>query len=702
VGSAAPDALEALAHEWGVETSYESVDGDRIAAEPETVVAVLAALGAPITSVADAPDALAARVQEQAARLVAPVMVSWDDGPTMLTLNLPTDLELDAIRIELSGADGQPSAWNGGALTWAHGRSGHDTRVSVTAALPVFLDPGYYRAAISTGAERVETTIIRAPVRAPSLIPTARRGWGVFAPTYALRGAASTGAVGTLTDLDELAGWAHGRGATVISTLPLLAAFLDEPCDPSPYSPVSLRFWNEMIIDPARVPELDGLAAPSDAIERLRREPLIDWRAAAAAQRELLEAGLARLLERGGDRAKAFDEFCGATLDLAAYSAFRAAVEEHGADRSAWPASLQAGPVDERSVDPGRSMYHEYAQWLAEQQMAELATALGARGQCLALDLPVGCNPNGFDVWRAPEAFVESASVGAPPDEFFSHGQDWGFRPTHPEGRRTGDYQELRRVLAHHLRHAGALRIDHVMGLHRLWMIPSGHPANEGAYVRYPADELAAVIGLEAHRFNAAIVAENLGTVPRAVGEMLDRHGWLGMFVAEFELDATTPEVVAEPAASVVASIGTHDTATFGAFWSGSDIEDRERLGAIDATQAAEERSGRAVVRAALAARLGVIGDPAELAEDDATATAVMTMLLEDLGRSGAELLLVSLEDLWLERRPQNVPGVGPEDYPSWSRRTARPLADVADDADIAALLARVDTARRNAKESLC
>jgi 4-alpha-glucanotransferase len=694
--------LAALAHEWGVETSYESVDGERIAAEPETLVAALAALGAPISSVADAGDALAARIEERTARLVEPVTVSWDDAPTTLTVNAPADLDSGAIRVELTGHDGLRAEWGGAVLAWTRTRGVSDSRVTLTAALPRVLDPGYYRAAISTGADRVETTVIRAPVRAPSLIPTARRGWGVFAPTYALRGGASTGPVGTLTDLEELAGWVHTHGATVVSTLPLLAAFLGEPCDPSPYSPVSLRFWNEMIIDPARVPELAD-RAPSEAVRRLRRETLIDWRAASAAQRELLEAGLARLLERGGDRAKAFDEFCATTLDLAAYSAFRAAVEEHGADRSVWPASLSAGPVDERAVDPGRSMYHEYAQWLADQQMAELASSLDGRGQCLALDLPVGCSPDGFDVWRAPEAFVESASVGAPPDEFFSHGQNWGFRPAHPEGRRAGDYQELRRVLAHHLRYAGALRIDHVMGLHRLWMIPVGHAADEGAYVRHPADELAAVIGLEAHRFDAAIVAENLGTVPRAVGEMLDRHGWLGMFVAEFELDPSTPSVLAQPPAPVVASIGTHDTATFGAFWSGSDIDDREQLGAIDPPQATEERAGRSVTRAALAARLGgAERDAATLAEDDRCAAAVLAMLLEDLGRSDAELELVSLEDMWLERRPQNVPGVGPDDYPSWSRRTARTLVDVAGDPEMAALLARVDTARENAKESLC
>lgn len=688
------DVLDALAGEWGVETTYESVDGETRAASPETLVAVLAALGAPVTSVADARDALVARVLERSSRVVEPVTVSWGDAATTLSLNLPADVEVAALRVELSGDDFAPSAWAGGALSWRE-RSGVAGRVTRTTTLPVALAPGYYRAEISTGSERVETTIIRAPVLAPALPAPARHGWGVFAPTYALRGGAMRTPVGTLTDLDDLAGWAHAYGASVVSTLPLLAAFLDEPCEPSPYSPVSLRFWNEMIIDPGRVPELAGAIGPGGRVDEVRHEPLIDWRAAHRVQRARLEAGLTRLLERGGERIAELDRFRASTPDLSAYAAFRAAVEEHGIHRSHWPASLRAGPVDERAVDPARAQYHEYVQWLADQQVSELATTLGRRRQCLSLDLPVGCHPGGFDVWRAPEAFVADATVGAPPDEFFARGQDWGFRPAHPEGRRAGDYRELRRVLAHHLRHAGALRIDHVMGLHRLWTIPTGLRAEEGAYVRHPADELAAVHCLEAHRFGATIVAENLGTVPAGVEDLLERHGWLGMFVAEFELDADRPGVVARPPRSVVASIGTHDTATFAAFFAGTDIDDRAALGAIDATLATEERTGRDAVRAALIAALDGEGP-------SPTATAVLAELLATLGRSDAELVLVSLEDLWLERRPQNVPGIGPEGYPSWRRRAARTLEEIAGDTGIAAVLTRLQATRERTEEPRC
>ena len=227
--------------------------------------------------------------------------------------------------------------------------------------------PGYHRAEISTGTERVETTIIRAPVLAPGLPAPARHGWGVFAPTYALRGPRANSPVGTLTDLDDLAQWAHGSGASVVSTLPLLAAFLDEPCEPSPYSPVSLRFWNEMIIDPARVPELGDACSPGDGVEKMRHEPLIDWRAAHRVQREQLERGPgppARARRRPRHRVRPVPRRPRPTSPRTRRS--RAAVEEHGADRARWPSSLSTGPVDERAVDPERAEYHEYVQWLAE------------------------------------------------------------------------------------------------------------------------------------------------------------------------------------------------------------------------------------------------------------------------------------------------------------------------------------------------
>jgi 4-alpha-glucanotransferase len=694
-------ALRELAAAWGVETGYEAVDGSRRRASSDTLVAVLRALGAPIEEVGGAPDALAARRDERARTTVDPVTVSWDDRPTELRLQLPDFFDRADVELRLTAEDGAVSTWTGEALGWT--RAGSTRRFTVRP--PEELELGYHHATVSIGGLRAETFVVRAPRRAPALSAAVHHGWGVFAPTYALHGNVAGGMTGTFTDLDELARWARGHGATIVSTLPLLATFVDEPLDPSPYSPVSLRFWNELFVDLARVPEIADADIGWDEIRRAHAEPLIDWRAAGRSQRRSFQAGLRRLRERGGARADDFERFRATTPDLREYATFRAAVEELGPDRRGWPAGLRSGAIDGAAVDPARVELHEYAQWLAEEQIGALAASLHDRGQCLALDLPVGCNPAGFDGWRSPEAFVEGATVGAPPDEFFTRGQNWGFRPAHPFGRRARGYAELRAVLAHHLRHAGMLRIDHVMGLYRLWMIPDGLDAADGAYVREPVEELFAVHSLEAHRFRSAIVGENLGTVPREVDELLERHRWLGMFVAEFSLDAGADDVLVPPPTAVVASIGTHDTATFGAFWAGTDIDDRERLGAIDAGVAADERRGRDEVRAALVRRFGHDEGPhanGEPLEDEREAHEVLAGLLGAMGRSDAALVLVTLEDLWLERHPQNIPGVGGAEYPSWRRRTALTLAEIQAPDGIGELVDSLQAAREMTREAAC
>jgi 4-alpha-glucanotransferase len=304
--------------------------------------------------------------------------------------------------------------------------------------------------------------------------------------------------------------------------------------------------------------------------------------------------------------------------------------------------------------------HHLYCQWAAQRQMSDLDARARARGLGLYLDFPLGAHPAGFDVWREREAFARGVHVGAPPDAFFTRGQDWGFPPAHPERSRAQGHRYFRAAL----RHAGVLRLDHVMGLHRLFWVPQGAPARDGVYVRFPAPELYAILSLESHRSRTLLVGENLGTVPGAVDAALARRGVRGMYVLQYAA-SPDPERTPEPVPpGAIAGLNTHDTPPFRAFWEARDVDDQLDLGLVSPAGAAAARARRRAVRLALArvlTRQGLLnGDP-----DDPRA--VLSAALAWLARGPAGGVLVNLEDLWLETLPQNVPGTRRE-RPHWQR----------------------------------
>jgi 4-alpha-glucanotransferase len=307
----------------------------------------------------------------------------------------------------------------------------------------------------------------------------------------------------------------------------------------------------------------------------------------------------------------------------------------------------------------------------------------------------VGVNRDGYDVWRERQVFALEASGGAPPDAFFTLGQNWGFPPLHPEGLRREGYRYYIQCLRHHLRHAKLLRIDHVMGLHRAYWVPAGFDAHQGVYVRYPAEEFYAVLNLESHRHQAQIVGENLGTVPPHINLALERHGVRGMHVGQFGVRADTRAACETPPRTAVASLNTHDTATFAGFISGADIDDRVALGLATQSDSSAEHAARGVQRNALAAYLLRAGDAS--AVSSATPQAMLEAWLGFLARSDVELLLVNLEDLWLEAAPQNVPGTWQE-RPNWMRKARFSLEEIRRMPELLNLLRSIDQIRKNAR----
>jgi 4-alpha-glucanotransferase len=527
----------------------------------------------------------------------------------------------------------------------------------------------------------------------------------LFCPVYALRSETNWG-VGDISDLESLLALAGGLGAGTVGTLPLLAAFLDEPFNPSPYAPVSRVFWNELFLDVSRVAELPvcpgaqsviDSAAFHGELQELRESRYIDYRRTMALKRSVLEQLLRCLLDKDSERRAKFERFVASHALAQDYAAFRATAERLRVTWQHWPESHRDGMLRPDDYDEAARQYHLYVQWLADEQMRGLSEKTHRGGPALYLDFPLGVNRDGYDVWRERDAFALGASGGAPPDGFFTRGQDWGFPPLHPEGLRGQGYRYYIHCLRHHLRYAKMLRIDHVMGLHRSYWVPAGFAATEGVYVRYPAEEFYAVLNLESHRHKAQIIGENLGTVPPHINAAMERHGIRGMYVSQFGVRPDPQDAVEKPPRRTVASLNTHDTATFAGFINGLDIDDRVVLGLLTEPDSVAEHGYRAAQRNALATYLLAAeqGKGAEAAPE-----ALLQAWLLGLARSDAEYLLVNLEDLWLEPLPQNVPGTWDE-RPNWTRKARYSLEETQRMPDLLNILKTIDDNRKNARQDI-
>jgi 4-alpha-glucanotransferase len=402
----------------------------------------------------------------------------------------------------------------------------------------------------------------------------------------------------------------------------------------------------------------------------------VDYRAVAALRRPVLDALAARFFAAGGAARPDYRAFLARQPQAEDYARFRAATERLHTPWPNWPEPQQGGLLLDGDYDPAAARQHLYAQWLAEQQLAGLAERARAQGGRLYLDLPLGVHADSYDVWRERGAFALGMAGGAPPDPFFMGGQNWGFPPLHPEAMRAGGYRYFRACVRHHLAHAGVLRIDHVMGLHRLYWIPTGVDAREGVYVRYPADELYAVLSLESHRARAMLVGEDLGTVPRSVRAAMAGHGLRRMYVGQFELRQSADEPLGPMVPRAAASLNTHDMYPFAAFWWALDVPDRQRLGVLEPDMAQGEEQHRGTVRGALLEHLRRGGEVGASEDGEAEACAVLVALLRRLASSDAGVVLVNLEDLWLETEPQNVPGTWRE-RPNWRRKMRYRLDEV-------------------------
>jgi 4-alpha-glucanotransferase len=629
--------LRSLARAMGVHTRYTNGLGKRVVVAPETLVRVCAALGATVERPGDAAGALRAYRQTRNAGLVPPVLVAWDGflAPIAVSTDRP-------VRVQVHIADGR-------VIPLERAEGGF----RVTEALP----SGYHRLTVEASGRIEMSTVIAAP-REAWRRPASHRSWGVGTHLAALRSARSR-SLGDLRDLESLCRWIGERGGDLVTVLPLVPTFNTQWPEPSPYSPVSRLFWSELILDLGEAHR--PVAAPA-ALDVTRGDAEV--RAALA-----------------GHPVPALSEL---DEELVRYARFRGAQVRLGRNWRDWPPAARGGTLTPDQVDPEEERFHLVAQTLARRQLHDLRQRLNRDGFRLGLDLAVGGHPDGYDPWSRQTLFGDGMSVGAPPDQGFPSGQDWGFSPVLPEASRREGHRYLAASIAHQAGLAGVLRVDHIMAWTRLYWIPHGFGLHDGTYVSYPAEELFAVLTLESNRHRCEVVGENLGTVPREIFEALPRHRIWGMYLAMFQ--ASDGPDVAPPTAADMALIGSHDTPTFAGWLKGNDIADRVHYGLLaepGAPEVVEERS-RAV--GWLAARLG------STAEDP---RAFLSALLEWLGRSNSPLVVPWLEDLWLEEVAVNLPGTPSSARPNWQRPMRRLLDDIFTDPETNGLLRSLDRARK-------
>ncbi|MFG1806041.1 4-alpha-glucanotransferase [Streptomyces sp. NPDC049040] len=646
-----------LAALYGVDVTYRPGPGQEVEVGEETVVAVLAALGVDASTHRAVKDALAAYELRTANRLLAPCTVLR--AGRRLT-GLPEGTE---VTVETAAGERLPGV--------------PDT-------------PGRYGLrAVAPDGRAARGDLVVAPER---IAGPQDRVFGFMAQLYSTLSRRSWG-MGDLGDLADLAAWSgRALGAGFVQINPLHAAVPGHPTDPSPYRPSSRRFPDPVYLRIEEVPEYAYL--PREAREQAERllvkaaalrdnvllkDMLIDrdavWELKAQALALLREVPLSP-----GRRAAYADFLAAQGQALDDHATWSALAEIHGPDWQKWPAGLrdprspQVARLRSRHLD--RVDFHCWLSWLTDSQLAAAQRAARDAGMPVGVvhDLAVGVHPAGSDAWSMQDVLARGMSTGAPPDAFNARGQDWGLPPWRPDALAATGYAPYRDLIARMLRHAGGLRIDHVMGLFRLWWVPEGRPPTEGTYVRYDAEALLGLLALEAYEAGAVVIGEDLGTVEPGVRQQLADRGVLGTSVLWFERNYEGEHADRRPLPptawreACLATATTHDLPSTAARLTGEHVGLRHRLGLLTRPLEQEEAEDASEVAEwiALLGRLGLL--PEGAADEEAVVRAVHRFL----AATPARMVGVWLPDAVGDRRPQNLPGTW-DQYPNWRLPVADP-----------------------------
>ena len=689
--------LRNLAEEVGISTRWVHADGREAEVEDDTLQQVLAAMGFRCENTAQCRQSRADMADEARRTALPPMLTGWCG---------------EAVVIDpLSGLHGHVYQLTVEGRTHA-GQFPSDRGEPL--ALPPIAAPGYHTLAV----DGREVTLAIAPQRCFGLgdMSEGRQGegrfWGMAVQLHSLRRRGDAG-IGDFTALALLAEAAGRRGASTLAISPVHAMPGSGIRNFSPYSPSSRLFLNALHIDPASIlgaAALDAIVADDMSAARERREleaaSLIDWPVAAEWRTEIMRQLFERFQNEGGDM-DAFAAFRlehGAALeDHARFEALRAYCIEQGLGGywPRWPEQYRHPRRPEVAAFAQQYAaevdFHAFLQWQAARGMAAAQQAARAAGMPIGLisDFAVGSDGGGSHAWSRQEDMINGLSIGAPPDLFNPEGQDWGLVTLCPRAMRRNGFHAYIEMIRAALRYAGGVRIDHILGLSRLWLVPPGAPPSRGAYLRYPTDDMLRLLALESHLHRAIVIGENLGTIPEGFNEKVLGAGVLGMQVLWFMRNGNDFLPPDNWASDGIAMTTTHDLPTVAGWWDGCDIAWKCRLEMLHPKATMDsEIYQRACERHALRNALHAFKEEVPVrcssaAHEDAPLCDVFAFI----GATPAPLAIVPLEDALAEAQQPNLPGTVDE-HPNWRRRVALPVDRLLDDPVVDERLAALARAR--------
>ncbi|WP_204126730.1 4-alpha-glucanotransferase [Pseudomonas ogarae] len=684
--------LEILASRAGLAVDWIDANGRAQKVSPAVLRSVLTGLGHPAGS-AQEIDASLLQLQEAQQNHQLPPLITADVG-----------VSLDLSRYFDAGTPCEIKLEDGATL---------NLNLDADAKLPGMVPVGYQHVSI----QDQHFTLAVAPARCYSVAdavddPTPR-AWGLSAQLYALR-RPGDGGFGDTQALEELARVAGERGAEAIAISPMHAMFSSDTGRYSPYSPSSRLFLNSLYAAPGTILGERALRTAIDAtgltnqLRTLEEQPLIDWPVAAQAKQKILRAlydGFSQGEHPLHEDFSSFRHTSGEALEnhcrFEALQAERAARGE-SLDWRHWPkewrdprSAALAHFAEENADEIG---FYAFCQWLIARCLERAQSAARSSGMGIGLiaDLAVGADGGGSQAWSRQDELLASLTVGAPPDILNRSGQGWGISAFSPEGLVRNGFRAFIEMLRANFAHAGGLRIDHVMGLQRLWVIPNDAPPRDGAYLYYPVDDLLRLLALESHRHQAIVLGEDLGTVPDGLREKLIARSILGMRVLLFEQDNTHFKPILDWPDNALATTSTHDLPTLNGWWHGHDIDWNARLDLIDSHTEMDWRKHREREREGL--RQVLNQDPQNFREEHRETDQVLDASVRFLGHTRAPLVLLPLEDTLGIEEQANLPGTI-DTHPNWRRRLAGQSQALLDHPDAARRLEILACARLQANE---
>ncbi|MGO0309143.1 4-alpha-glucanotransferase [Endozoicomonas acroporae] len=703
--------IDSLGDLCGMASGYKDWDGTPVAINTENKIPLLAAMGFDVSSNASLKQAIATEQLKLWQSPLLPVTVVHQGQSFSFVLRCSKSKRPSSVAVQITLENGDQVTHHADLTTAVVSETMKLERkeyIALEVSIPEYLPLGYHTMAVQGKAFTAEAGLIVVPevCYEPEAMKQGAKIWGSGIQLYTVRSERNWG-VGDLTDLGALAAGMGEQGADFVGLNPVHALYPSNPLHCSPYSPSTRLFDNVLYIDPEQVAEYADSASARETvakhqglIDELRSTDLVEYDKVAPLKMSVLELLFNEFAEqhlgKGTDRDQAFTAFCqsrGARLDQfalfeALYEHFRK-TDINSWGWRCWPEAYQTPDSKEvrafAKTNQARITFFKYLQWQMDEQLHAAQEKAKDAGMMVGLyrDLAVGVDSNGADVWTDRNLFVLEASTGAPPDGLGPMGQDWGLPPFNPVVLKEERYQPFVELIRNNMRNCGALRIDHAMGLFRLWWCPNGNTDNKGArygcYVHYPLQDLLGIIKLESHRQQCLVFGEDLGVVPQEITDSLPPARMYGSVMGIFQQDKdryTAPDKYREKA---LAMLVCHDTPTMKGWWDGKDIDLMESLGFFSEERAAADHDAREQTRKAVLNTLADLGElPEGIDLQASTAPAFSRTIMEKfsyyLALSASQITGFQLEDVMMIDSPVNVPGTCSE-YPNWRRRLPQSIS---------------------------